>query len=306
MLLRKIKNKLEIILVDSLIKISLRFNFPKLAAVAFAIVAGRPGSKKAATVLAIGRSIFTHDLKALEDLSGKIKYEVVHLRYFYLIFDSFVKGPEREKITEENYHTENFCQAGKQKYYIFLKKMFPLFKGLTGFQAAISANFGYTAQQEFARVCEEEKTPFIVLHKEGIAAPDAYLDYVRQFKDRKFLGSKILFYNHQIKDAFTKIKISGMTEDKMEIVGIPRLDYCFINQENKNNEKQVVFFSFFPRDKFTYQIKDQNTLDSIKDNSAQFHKTVMEFALDHPDIKVVIMTKLAPHYIEYVKEIFSG
>src|SRR3989344_9124553 len=162
-ILKKVKNKGKTMLVDLLIKMGLYFNSPFLAALAFAWVAGRADAKKAATVLALGRSIFTHDLKALEYFSGRIKYVVVHLRYFYLIFDYFIKGPEKQKLTEENYHTENLCQRGKQRYYFFLKRMFPVMKKLIGFEAAISANFGYTAQQEFARVREEEKTPFIVV-----------------------------------------------------------------------------------------------------------------------------------------------
>lgn len=305
MILHKVKNKIRSETIDFLIKLSLKLNYPKLAALAFALVVGKSDPAQEYTVLAIGRSIFSHDIIALEHFGKRINYQVIHLKYFHLIFDHFTAGPEKEKLTEENYHTHDYCQAGKKKYYLFLKEMFPTLKKLIGFDAIIAANFGYVAQQELARICQEKKLPFIVLHKEGIAVKDAYESYVNQFKNRRFLGAKILFYNDRIKNAFIQVGIDGMDESKMKVVGIPRLDFCFENQENKNQEKQVVFFSFFPRDKFTYQIQDENILNQVKKRSVEFHKTVLDFASRHPEIKLVIMTKMAPHYMQYVQGIFN-
>ena len=302
-LVNKIKNKVKSLAVDWLISVGLRFNQPILVAFAISLVAGRKDKSKEITALAFGRSIFTHDIKALDKFSGRISYLVIHRRYFSLIFDHFINGPDRKKITENNYYTENYCQDGKRQYYDFLKKMFPTLKKLIGFDVVLSANFGYLNQQEFAKICLEKDVPFIVLHKEGIAVQDSFDDYVRQFKDRKFIGSKIIFYNNLIKQAFLRVSITGMTEDKMAVAGIPRLDYYFT--DNPEPEKKVIFFSFFPKDKFRYQALDEKTFQLVEEESEQFHKLVMEFAKNHPDIKVTVMTKLSNHYVEYVKNILN-
>src|SRR3989344_4770330 len=131
-LVNKIKNKVKSLAVDWLISVGLRFNQPILVAFAISLVAGRKDKSKEITALAFGRSIFTHDIKALDKFSGRISYLVIHRRYFSLIFDHFINGPDREKITENNYYTENYCQDGKMQYYDFLKKMFPTLKKLIG------------------------------------------------------------------------------------------------------------------------------------------------------------------------------
>ena len=113
----------------------------------------------------------------------------------------------------------------------------------------MSCNFGYLEQQELAMVCEENRLPLIVLNKEGIVIPSAYSHFVSQFKNRKFIGAKMLCYNNLIKKALLDLNLSGLTEDKTEVVGVPRLDCYFTDKiEIKSNQsKQIVLFSFFPK-----------------------------------------------------------
>lgn len=304
-LIRKIKIKSKSLITDSLIKFSLHINAPAITALAFALATGRVNRRGQYTALCLGRSIFTNDIEALAHFGHRINYLVLNLHYWYLIYDYCISESDRNKITESNYHNQNYGQAGKQKYYSYLSKMLPLLKKLTGLNIILTGNFGYVPQQEIARACEDQKIPYIVLHKEGLALPGSFDDYANIYKTHKFIGAKMLLYNDQIKQALLKRRVNGLSESKLQVVGIPRLDFCFTQNMGNTPNKQVVFFSFYPDDKFCYLIKDENKLRQIRDISTEFHKLVMTFAARHPEIKVIIKTKVAKHYVDYVQNILT-
>ena len=166
---KKIKYKIKDISIQSLIKLSLFLNEPYLAAIAVWLATSiiNPKCRSNYTVLCMGRSIFADDINAMATYSGQIRYVVIWRSYFQMIFHYFIKGQEENKLTEANYHNHDFCKQGKQNYYSFLNKLFPLLHKLIGFKAILACNIGYLDQQEFARVCREKRMPYIVLHKEG-------------------------------------------------------------------------------------------------------------------------------------------
>ena len=127
-ILIKIKYKIKDISTKLLIRISLFLNWPKLTAVALWLAASRinPECASQYTILCMGRSVFVDDVNAMATYSGHIKYVVIWRTYFQMILHYFIKGSEEEKLTEVNYHTHNFCKQGKQNYYLFLNKIFPL------------------------------------------------------------------------------------------------------------------------------------------------------------------------------------
>ena len=304
-LFKKIKLKLIEIGLNNLIKLSLLLNFPVLTSFLFNLAAGSVGHGSY-TVLCLGRSIFTDDIKALVTYSGQIKYRILHLRYLDMLLNWFIPPAERRELTENNYHVSKIGELGRQKCYTYLTRMLPSLLKFMDLQAVISGNFGYIQQQELARVCQDQAVPFIVLHKEGMAIVGAFDNYVEQYRQHKFIGAKMLLNNEQIRNAMLKIKIEGLFENKMEVVGIPRLDSCFLERNYHPSAKQITFFSFYPRDKFHYLITDQKIIDAIADRSAEFHKLVIEFAQKHPEYQVIIKTKVAEHYVSYVTDIVNA
>lgn len=306
----KVKRKLRYLLFLSLIKIGLNFNSIFISKLAFGFAVKKIGDKKDIKVLCFGRSIFLDDIAAMARHSKKIQYLSIHLPYWQEVFDYFTEKSERKKLTEHNYHVSNYCQEGKRKYYLFMKRLIPELKKYFKFEAVISGNFGYIVQQEVARVCKEKNIPFFVLHKEAIVVLDSYERFVGRYKDLKFLGSKILFYNDFAKNGILKQKIDGLTPQKAKTVGVPRLDNYFYDKKQKNCDissiKQVTFFSFYPRDSFKHMTKDENILKKIEQRSVEFHKNVMSFAEKHSEYKVVIKTKAASYFIDYVNDIYKS
>jgi hypothetical protein len=169
----KIKFKIKQTFVITLIKISLFLNYPRLAALAFWLVSSRlnPETASQNTVLCVGRSIFMDDVKEMAKSSGQIKYVVIWKSYFGMISKYIFKNQTKDKLTQDNYHANNFHEEDKRKLYLFLGKMLPLLQKYIGFKAVLCGNFAYFDQQEFEKLCTDRKIPYIVLCKEGLTVP---------------------------------------------------------------------------------------------------------------------------------------
>lgn len=306
-ILKKIKYKIKSSIFFLLVKLSLFINYPKLTALIFAMIASKVNASGDFTVLCFGRSVFLNDVNALATFGKRIKYLVIYKDYFRMILEHFMEESEKKLLTERTYHTHNFCQEGKKKYNLYLAKMLPVLRKLIGFDAVLSGNFAYPEQQELEDVCTKEEIPFIVLHKEGLIIPDSEKEWANIYKVYKFRGAKALFYNKKFLRLLLDSKFSRISEDNAKVVGMPRLDFYFplAKKENKDLNKRVVFFSFYPDDKVIGLINDSEKIKEVKRRIDNFHKWVMNFAARHEDIEVIIKTRLAGHYPEYVNKILK-
>ncbi len=299
--LQKILNKFRSYPRPAFLRLSLKLRSPQLTAWALKLLCGKINDSGRFTVLCLGRSVFLDDVKALAALGQNLQYVVIHIRHFKTIFGHLVKKSETEGLTESNYHSHSLSEKGRNRYYAYLKKVLPFLQKLIGFDAVLSGNVGYIVQQEIAKVCEAERVPFIVLHKEGM---DAF-GYVHTYDGQKFIGARMLFGNQKMRDSLLAMKMPGLTEDKARVVGMPRFDF-YHSQNDHSPKKQVVFFSFFPQDRLIASISEGKNLQQAKEAYANFHKLVMEFALRHPEIKVTIKTKAAAYFVQYVKDILQA
>jgi len=306
-LYKKIKFKSRQIIVIFLIKVGLFFDWPQLAAVAFWLASDKvnPKSESRYTVLCMGRSVFTDDVDAMARYSGQIKYVTIWRTYFQKVFYYFIRGHEKTKLTEANYHTHDFCKQGKQNYYLFLNRVFPLLHKLIGFDAVLCGNFGYLDQQEFEKVCVEGGIAYVVLRKEGLVPAGTEAEWAETMRTYKFRGNKVLFYSKGIMNELLKNGFSHLTKDQFQVVGMPRLDEYLQLGVGKSPKQQVVFFSFYPDDKFFCLISDKERIEQARRRAEDFHKWVINFAFRHPDIKVIIKVKMADHYVEYVEKILQ-
>lgn len=291
----------------SLIRLTVILDRPRLTAWVFSLIPGRAEAGKGIRVLCFGRSIFTDDIEAMKAYGGRIDYPIVHLQYFYVLYDYFTDPQERKSITESNYHAADFCKAGKLEYRDYLRKMMPWLLRYLKFDAAISGNIGYVVQQEFAVVCEEFNVPFIVLHKEAVVVPAVYGNFLAIYRHHHFKGSKALFYNRQCMQGLLDLNIPGLTQDKVELTGIPRLDrYFHANANPAIDDNLIVMFSFIPRFSCRFLTSDEKLLEAIDRRGQEFFAAVMRYAAKHPEKRLIIKTKMAAQYPEYPKRIMSS
>ena len=180
------------------------------------------------------------------------------------------------------------------------------FQEIAPVDAAITANFGFRWEQEFAAALEASGTPFIVIQKEnlnGITRPRwAYWETIYKRRGR-FSGRKILTYN----DVERQLEIaSGVASpDRIVVTGMPRLDRMHSwrrehASEEAGPQNSVVFFSFDRRDKIAPgpEYSHLSWGAFCKDT----HAAVLALARSHPELRVVIKTKSqTQQYADFTK-----
>ena len=275
-------------------------NLPKCTALFLSLITKRINKKGEFTILCLGRSIFLDDVYAITRYSNRNKYIYFQKSWLGKIVRSFLKP---DYPLEQHYHTENKIIPKREKIRDFLREMLPVLKKILLFDALMSCNIGYIAQQELFSVVKENNIPVIILFKEGLAIKQHINDHMKRYQDIVFQGDLLLCYNENIKKALSNAKITGLSDEKIEVAGIPRLDSYVYNK--KKDYQQITFFSFYPKDKFLYFVTDQKVYGEIEHLSEQFHAMVMKYAFEHPKRKVVVKTKLVDRYLEYAIKIYS-
>jgi len=303
---RKLKIKSKTILVKFFIKLSLMLNFPQLTAFILYLSLAKVNEKGEYKVLCLRRSIFMDDVRAMAQFSGKLHYVVVGREDFKLILFHFLGKENSKKVTQYNYHTSDIGNDGKEKYYQYVKKMFPILKKLIGFDALLYSNFCYIEGQGISRACKELKIPIIVLFKEGMVAPGSHKTWAKKAHEGfKFTQTKLLTYSEEILNSLLEAEIPGVSKEKSTAVGIPRMDHYFKHQDKSEKVKQIVLFSAYFYDKLSFLVKDKKEFKKITDRFDNFHKMVMGFAKNHPEIKVIIKTKVYDKFLKYVINIYE-
>lgn len=290
--------QIAVAFLKRMLKLGVRCNAPAVSAAALAGLARNVNATGEYRVLVLGRSIFNEDVEAIAACGKRIAFVRLFNSYFKLIFHQFVDSG----ISDSAYHHDSTCDEGKRLYYRHLSSMVPHLQRLVGFQAVLSGNFGYAFQQELARVCEEKRIPFVVLHKEGIVVPEKYGEFGLYYKKHRFIGARLLLYNERMRQTLFDIELPGMTEENTCVVGVPRLDQYV--QPPPTHADTVVFFSFYPKDKFQYYVRDREMLATIEQRSVAFHRLLLDFARKHTQMNVIIKTKVSR--FSYVQGIYDA
>lgn len=265
----------------------------------------RIGNRNAPTrILCIQRSIFNDDVIALSKETDDIEFVFLPKGKLYELMCFFVEDhPEFQELSENNYH-DGCCKSSIRKYGAYLGRAMRHFLNALPCDGLLSGNFGYKEQQELVRYFEERGLPFIVLFKEGLVIP-AYLDELpkKLLKGKIFLGSSILFYSEGIRRAIVRSDAFEGRQYRTAVTGIPRLD--MLVGVPRPRKKKIVFFSFYPPDKFRCFQSDAKTLERACEAGRRFHIEVIRFAESHPEWQVTIKTKVGPRYIRHMQEVLS-
>ncbi len=301
---KKIKNKVIFGFNFLLLDFSLAVKSPRLSAIALFIASKNVNVEGDYTVLCQGRSIFMEDIGAMARFGRRIKYVSIHRVYWKKVFFHFLSEADKKDISEHNYHFRTFPDHGEEKYRNYLRKLLPILRKLIKFQAVLSGNIGYLEQQEIINICREIQTPYIVLDKEGITMSNDLEIDMELLSKKRFFGSKVLFYNESVRQSVLNLKPIGLTQANTAVVGIPRLDFYF-HDKKRQSKNQIVFFAFRTEYRFGLLVNDRHLLEKLFQRSEDFYKMVMEFALRHKDIKVIIKTKVAESYSNYIYDILK-
>lgn len=253
------------------------------------------GSKT--TVLCLGRPIFDDDIKAMHEFSGKINYRIIPKFVFLIIFNHFLGAIPRTNLFHTSYLKLEGFENEQAKYSDFLNRLFNHLLKKQNISAVITANYVYAWQQEIAKICLNKGIPFIVLQKEGLAEKSEYLKFMKTYTNNNFIGTKLMVYNDNIKNALLQCRIRGMTDSNIETIGIPRFDRYY---KMDSGGQDLVFFSFLIAERLRHSDLSNKIIDKCLAQEKKFHIEVMKFASMNKDINVVIKTKQNERYLRYV------
>tara|TARA_A100001011_G_scaffold70240_1_gene71848 strand:+ start:25808 stop:27106 length:1299 start_codon:yes stop_codon:yes gene_type:complete len=302
-ILRSLFNKFGIFRILS------KSNSPRIAAITFFLTSSIIKSKKidAPTMIYIHKGIGIDDIEAMAKFSNQINYIVLQSSFLREIFRRFF-GLEiyENKNIHTDYHLDSnlFPIEKKKEYKKFLSETFNFFEKLANYDGFISSNYVYSYLQELSSFAVNKRKTYVVLYKEALVSKKYVSSFIKRYTNHKFTGTALLTYNEYIKEAFIQSNIDGFNKDNVVSVGMPRLDFY---QDLKIRNNHIVFFSFYPDDKFAY-LEDKhffntdlkNKINSISEN---FHINVIKYANQNLEKKLIIKTKFPKKYMNYVYNI---
>lgn len=188
--------------------------------------------------------IIFHKMGGFEDIEEAYKinnatFDILFIRREYLkrISKAFFSA----EVSDMNYLSES-TEVEREEYKNFLIKVFSLILKVSNIKAILTFNLVYYAERELPFVFSSLGIKSIILQKEGLRPSISWQKMVDIYKKQlqPFLGYKILTYNDATKKCLT---LSGISNSKdIEIIGMPRLDFCHKIRKIKKVRKNVIFY----------------------------------------------------------------
>lgn len=291
----------------NLIGLCARLRAPGLAALLARMLSRSIDRQSRYNVLCLGRPIFEEDIEELAKYGGTLNYVIVPKIVFVSVFNRFLP---QLLMCHAKYHEMLGYEREKVLCREFFEAFLARFNRAVRIDAVLTANYNYSWQQELAAAARIRGIPFVVLFKEGISplfaegvSPrKAYDLLVAKYTNNWFIGDKLLVYNDRIRDGFSNVRIEGISDETVEVVGIPRFDRYF---RLKSLGRNLVFFSFNFEDKARHLGLTADEFEKYLARTREFHIEVLKFAASYPDLTVTIKTKNNAKYLKYVEEIAS-
>jgi hypothetical protein len=258
------------------------------------------------TLLALNPVRFRGDLEIL----ARAGYRVVKLpfevtaRLCGLVYQSGESPLARQPSPEV---------ARKQvAYRKFLRTVLRLLRRFIGVDAILSAAVHYGQDYDWGVAGAEIGIPYLVMHRENLAASKKARQHLslRMTKYRPFEGSKIAVHNEVMRAIFAA---SGyVPPEKVSVLGALRMDDWLATSwvtkmRNGPDAPSVAFFSFGPAAGIFGAPRPQwpaNEQDYLHHFCKQTHHTILEFAIENPDVRVTVKPKWAGDWLEKLDEMW--
>ncbi len=258
-------------------------------------------------LLCLDRPIFNADIDALASINKEFGFINIPKEYFLFL----LKGLYPDKVyMHQNYYKESLdskpYMAYRKTIYYIINKLIKKYN----IDGIVSANYNYSWQQEIAIFCsKEEKIKFIVILKEGINTLGAdgednlvsTIKYFKRYTNNRFIGDLIFVYNDLIREALIRSNIQGISQEKIIVSGIPRMDKYYNMPKNNNNV--ITFFSFSIEDKSRHLNLTLKEFNQIKILSDRYHLEIIKFAILNKEYKLTIKTKANNKYVDEIKKL---
>ena len=286
-------------LLFPLFQLAVKYRSLSLAALIVFPLLIRINGKKRKRLLFLDRSIFRSDLDAMAHFSRGIQYVGIQRKFLSELVNRHLG---RLPVDEFSYHNDDQLKLIRPQIRADMKRFFTVLQKLVKFDGIITCNFGYVDQQEIFPIARDKGWPVVVFFKEGLLPATQLPELFRSFGTKRLNCDLLLCYNRAIKTFFEKSDLPQASKTRFVSVGIPRIDWCK-DVAPTPSQRGLVLFSFFPDDKILNADLSENQRQIIYHVAEEFHKNVVQLAIDNSAINVVIKTKVANQYLTYVDQI---
>lgn len=260
------------------------------------------------TILALNEKRYRGELAVLAN-AGFIIYAVPFELQARLIGVFYENGSE---ILLKEKSRRTYQQQRKMQY--FLSRFIPSLYSRLKINMTISAAVHYKQDYDWGVASQKAGFAYIVLHRENTVAANYQKTFLtsRLRKFEVFSGSKVLVHNTIMRDIL--IQSGFLQASQTSIIGAARMD-SFIKRLSdvgvKESMRKVCFFSFGPGAGLMYSLPPHwpSNLDDKRgfftDLCYQTHVAIAEFAIENPDVDVVIKPKWGGEWTKNLAAIFN-
>ena len=258
---------------------------------------------------------FSSDIKSLNKYANmdfyclKSKFQImINALWLNYFMKKYKKNFQDEFFNKNN----KKMQLARKELQIFLGKFIKYLFDINNFKAAISCSFYFVENKDWENAFYKKKIPFYIIFRENMLDDEVVsleinrLRNLRKKNNEKynFLGNKVFVSNKIIIKILTQSGI--VPNNKIDLIGIPRLDSFFNSRKNKiKTDNQVLLLSPLltlgrsNMGKFTGDNRRKIfTLDFMNDKDIIFrnyfksiHLYLTEYAIKNPKIKIIFKTK---------------
>ena len=276
-----------------------------------AVCKANPGESigKKGVVLVIKHGRFRGDIEMLR-ASGRFQYLKLpnvwpgrFYRWFYGMSN-----------VHDSYR-DNRVRSQQEQYRRFLRLFLPLLFKKLSVKMLMNSGINYKVAVDWTAIAGAVATPSVVFHREGYMGSQHEQNHLLSFgKDgRRFEGTKLVL---QTELQRSKLMQGGFVESENSVaIGTLRFDKLFQDKGAKNKvdsgrKEWVTFFSFGVSTGFLTTSPPYwpltNEVDYLYEFARLTHVAVAKFALDNPNVKVLIKTKWGGNWFDKVHEFLES
>ena len=269
----------------------------------------RPVRDRLPSVAIIPRPLFTNDARSVAAEMGVERVLLLDRRHFKAMGSSILP-PDISNMAYRRVAARE--PAAMLRYRSFLKQVWRHFDPAGDVRLVLTGNSCYWGEIEFGAALEELGVAFVSLHKENLKSAGHSARWEAVYRDGRapFLGRTVLVHNRQEHD----LHISGdvVAEDRIEVVGMPRLDGFHAHRRRTAGQAvhgDLLFAGFLPAEAlprpYPYHgnppgrsravglpLPDpEERPEHLVESCFAFHRVAVEVARRLPDRRIVLKTK---------------
>ena len=210
----------------------------------------------------------------------------------------------KNRVTDISYISNNAeLEKDKLRYRNHLKKTLQYFAKYYGCDVIIQFSYTYYAERELAAACSEVGIRFLTAHKECLNSEPMKAHKIDRVKEGlgNYEGYKISVYNDSQKEVITS---SGFADEwRVDVVGCPRVNASHRKRSvipDDDKTTTILYYlineeaglpSYIENGKTRRGIKINGTVATWKPMVEQVDKTLIQFARDHSNVRIILKTK---------------